>query len=447
MGFPDYLEAGQRARLLPVVSESNKENRLIGPVLGALPLIPELSKELLGQLGVKIGTRSKVSCFTEVVFKKTKDMVDNSSRPDGLIVVDNGRTQWRCLVEAKFGNNKIGQSQLERYLEIANKEPQIDAVLTVSNEFAATPSHSPVSISSKLKRKCDLFHLSWSAIATTVDLLLANDEIKDPDRALVLHELHEYLRHPASSIAGFTQMNKEWKDVVKALVSGARLPKNDVGVLGVVSSWHEEQKDMCLILSRLVKRSVTLKLPRAHLDSSAEWQKATTDTLLSANRLTASIAVPDAAGSLDVEAVLSRRTVTFGMRVKLPEDIKSTKARVNWLMKQLKLATDPRFYVRLNFPGRREAAMLELTAIREDPDILTAHKDLACTTADVLLVDDQGGKFAGSKTFIEQLENSLLVFYENAVANVRNWQPSAPKPVKVPERELEADDQGPEEKS
>lgn len=430
MTIPDYLEMGQRARLLPVVSESNKENRLIGPVLGALPIIPELAKEMLGQLGVRIGTRSTVRCYTEVVFKKTKDLVDNKSRPDGLIVVDSGRSQWRCLVEAKFGGAKIEQEQLERYLEIANREPTIDAVLTVSNEFAATPRHSPISVSAKLTKKCDLFHLSWSSIATTVDLLLSNEAIDDPDRALVLEELHEYLRHPASSISGFTQMNKEWKDVVKSLVSGAPLSKKDTGVLGVVSSWHQEQKDMCLILSRLVKRSVTLKLPKAHLDSVSAWEVSTTETLLNANRLNTSILVPDAAGQLDVEAVLSRRTVTFGMRVKLPEDKKSSKARVNWLLRQLKDAVDPRLYIRMNFPGRRDPAMLELAALRADPDLLDKHNNIACTTADVLLVDDQGGKFSGSKTFIEQTENALIVFYEQAVVTLKNWQPSAPKPVK-----------------
>src|SRR3546814_7319329 len=65
-----------------------------------------------------LGTRSKLGCYTEVVFRGAPDQAKD--RPDGLMVLETGggRT-WRCLVEAKIGKAEIEAEQVERYLTIA----------------------------------------------------------------------------------------------------------------------------------------------------------------------------------------------------------------------------------------------------------------------------------------------------------------------------------------
>lgn len=101
-GLPDFLVSGEKARLIPVGKESNKERNVASVFLSAISAVDEFGKELLKEIGAPINSRSKIHCYTEVVFKEkiqtTKD------RPDGLIVVEYGKTFWMALVEAKIGN-------------------------------------------------------------------------------------------------------------------------------------------------------------------------------------------------------------------------------------------------------------------------------------------------------------------------------------------------------
>lgn len=103
--------------------------------------VEELGATLLGTVGQKIGKMAVISTFTEVVFKGQK--TDINDRPGGLIIVKIGKREWRALVEAKVGNSKLDEAQIERYRTIA-KNHGIDCVITLSNQFATSPLHHPL---------------------------------------------------------------------------------------------------------------------------------------------------------------------------------------------------------------------------------------------------------------------------------------------------------------
>jgi hypothetical protein len=424
---PDFLKSGEAARLIPVVAESNRENRLLSPVMASLVIVPEFANAVLGRLGVRTGIRTMVQAFTEVVFHGDNFEHD---RPDGLLIVDTGRREYKILIEAKAKNADLDVEQVTRYLELA-RATAIDAVLTISNQFTATPRHSPVQVSGRLLRKVALFHVSWSSLATSVDLLVGNDAIKDADQALVLRELQRYLSHDSAGISGFTQMNREWREVVKAVSAGAHLRKSDEGLLNTVLAWHQEQRDMCLILSRHLQTPVGLKLSKRHREFAEEWVKATIAELLDTRCLSAVIDVPDAAASIQISISLARKTITLSMQTRAPLDRKSTRARTNWLLRQIPHAEDPRLQIRLHYPGRKAPTDFELAALREKPDLVDGDTDNAANNLEVRLFDDLGGRFSGSKTFIEAAESDLITFYDQIVVGIKPWQPAAPKPVKT----------------
>ncbi|WP_321831045.1 hypothetical protein [Thalassovita sp.] len=141
MERPDYLIQGERARLFPVLSNTSKEGRTTSIVLACLSRVNELGASLLATLGQRIGVRSKVTCFTEVVFANEANAP--KERPDGLIVVRTGSREWRALVEAKVGNAALSIEQVENYRRIA-KENGIDCVITISNQFATTAQNHPL---------------------------------------------------------------------------------------------------------------------------------------------------------------------------------------------------------------------------------------------------------------------------------------------------------------
>lgn len=81
-------------------------------------------------------------------------------RPDGLIIINTGRSQWKALVEAKIGKAELDAEQIKDYLALAKKY-KIDAVITLSNQYSAIPSHHPIQFKKSDLKGVDLYHFSW----------------------------------------------------------------------------------------------------------------------------------------------------------------------------------------------------------------------------------------------------------------------------------------------
>ena len=187
MKLPNYLKSGDVARLFPVISETGKEQRAASIFLSVLSAVPPFANAFLSQISQRIGPRSAINTFTEVVFNDEKN-IGGIDRPDGLIEITSGKRQWKALLETKIGNNKLEKDQLERYLRLA-RDNSIDAVITISNEFAAIPTHHPISIQKNLMRKVDFFHFSWSSILTEAVLLHDTSALTDIEQAFLVREL------------------------------------------------------------------------------------------------------------------------------------------------------------------------------------------------------------------------------------------------------------------
>lgn len=89
--LPAILKSGEPARLIPTVAETSKEARAASIFIATLAAVPDYAAILLGELDVRIGARSRLNCFTEVT---TLTPTDVGLRPDGLIVVRNGKQEW-----------------------------------------------------------------------------------------------------------------------------------------------------------------------------------------------------------------------------------------------------------------------------------------------------------------------------------------------------------------
>ncbi len=75
--LPEYLAQGEAARLFPVLSTTSKEGRTTSIVLACLAKVDEFGKELLGSVGQRIGGRSNIQTYTEVVFAKSSRQLKN----------------------------------------------------------------------------------------------------------------------------------------------------------------------------------------------------------------------------------------------------------------------------------------------------------------------------------------------------------------------------------
>ena len=232
--------------------------------LACFAAVDDLARTLLATLGLRLGVRSRVQAFAEVVLDNVPDDAAGR-RPDGLIVVRTGRRYWTALVEAKVRRAKLDAEQMEAYLQLA-KANGIDALVTISNDFAAVPNHHPVRIiSQRARRGVDLYHWSWTSILTQAKVLLADTEsVEDVEQRFLMNELVRFLDHPSTGVMRFDRMDGNWKGLVDSVIAGASLQANSDEVTHTVANWHQECRDLALKLMVHVSSSVSIKLPRAY---------------------------------------------------------------------------------------------------------------------------------------------------------------------------------------
>lgn len=423
--LPDYLAQGEAARLFPVLSTTSKEGRTTSIVLACMVQIEELGAALLQSVGQKRGKRASIRAFTEVVFKNQSKAIKD--RPDGLLVLKVGSREWRALVETKVGSNPLEADQVERYRILA-KENNVDCVITISNQFATTPSAHPVEEVRKSRSKIPVYHWSWMHVVTTAELLVRNEEVADSDQLLLLNELRRFLNHESAGVQGFHRMPREWGDLNKLVSSGGVIPVRSPEAQVVVDAWHQETRDLSLILSRLVETSVSEKLPRKHINDPTQRKKDELLRLREEHQLQCTLDIPDAAAPIEITADLKRRCVDVGMSIRAPEDKKSTRARLNWLLRQIKVENLEDLYIRLLWPGASDPTQHLVSDLREDIAICEDGKDHLVTHGfHVFLSKRLGARFTQQANFISDLEEVVPLFYGKVGANLSVWKKPAPR--------------------
>ena len=427
--LPEFLATGEQARLIPVGSEGKKEGRATSVLLANLSAVHEFAQVMFGAVGLRIGSRANIEVFTEIVFKDKDD--SKKLRPDGLIIVNTGRSQWKALVEAKIGNAELDEQQIKDYL---------------SNQYSAIPSHHPISFKKSDLKGVGLFHFSWMYILTEAILLLKSMSVDDEDQRFLLNEMVRYYDHDSVGVSEFTSMNKEWKDITTAVRSGSTLSKTSDDVQNTVISWHQEARDLCLIMSRTLAVPVSLRLNRKHTNDPVARVKKDCEDLVKTLALTCELDIPNAVSPLKVTADLQRRTLDCSMSLNAPKDKQRASSRLNWLLRQLKQTDVEDVFIRAYTMGRGNNPQVKLSEVRENPDALLVIEgnQIQPVAFDVILSRDLAGKFSGRNTFIQAVEETVKQFYIAAGQCLEAWTPPAPKVKKIQSEDIHEVDE-PEE--
>ena len=425
---------GQRAALFPALSEGSREKRAVSILLACMEQVPELGTSLLRGQGAPLGKRSTLRAWTEAgpIGKKGAD------RPDGRIEVTSSRGQnWVALLEAKIGKATLESAQIEAYLAEA-RVAGASALITVSNDFAVLPTHHPT-YGGKSVRGVTLLHWSWSSILTKCRLLTDGGEIEDPDHRWLIEHLVRFLDHPSAGVTRFDRMPPVWKEITEAVGAGAVIDKASDAALAVGAAWIQETRDLGLQLTDLLHQPVLVKLTRAEREDPVAFMGRALDGLCGEQALEVEYVIPDGVSSLAVRADLRSKSLASSMTIGAPEDRKTARARVTWLLRQLGKTHEEGVHVRAVY-GRRQDVQAALARVREDPAVLCKDDPRICPTRfEVRLVTPLGRKMDGQKTFVQALERHVPEFYTQVGQHLRPWVPRAPAVDGRQEREQEDD--------
>ena len=418
------LKHGSPARLFPVVPDGSKEQRTLSIVLATTVSVRPFAAKLLDSLGVRLGKRSKISCFTEVTL--TNEVKSLKDRPDALIIVETGKNSWSALVEAKVGKQKVETEQLERYIELARIN-NIDAVITVSNELSPDPTINPTELSKALPKKIGLFHLSWAAILTQSFLLASSkeDPFENDDELFLVSELIRYLEHTYSGRIPLDQMNKDWPKLVSDIQSGHPLNPKSPEISEMITIWHQEARDVALIMTRQLGEPVSTVVARRSIQNRAGWIEGDAKQFCNDKLLGFELDVPNAASKISVEADFRRRSIRSYMKLSAPTDRKSNGARLNWLLKQLNKSDLSKIIITCITHGRAH----NFGAMAHEIDPLSYEiKELnEIVSFQVEMSADLGKYFNSRKKFVEYLEQHVPYFYKNVAEHLKGFVASPPK--------------------
>ena len=430
----DIIKLSHQARLIPVVADSKKEERATSILLAAFSVVPPFAHNILGDTGARIGKRAEIKCFTEVAFP-IKDS-DSSARPDGLIVITQGNKVWSALVESKIGNSDLTCEQVETYLDIA-KANGIDAVITISNQYASDPQHHPVKVSKVKVRSVGLFHFSWTSILSRAYVISESKAIEDPEQAFIMKEIVRYYSHDSSGVSAFTKLHGDWKNACETIHNQGSLTKTSDIVQNSVLSWIQLGKYLSLKLSMLTQSTVNIVLSKRWKSSYADYFQDTCDELIKTQSLTVQLNIPNTASPISIHADFTRKTITFCMTVKPPQDKTRPTAALNWLTRQFKGKDQESLLVRANW-GRKVIMTSPLDVCTTCPEMIipSGTKSLPISL-DVAMILELNARFKGTKTLVDEIERHLPDYYEKVGRHLTKW---APKPPQITPMKEEKED-------
>lgn len=425
--FDSFVQNGQiklqEAKLIPIL-KTGDEMALTSIFLSTIRLVKEYRDGIFKN--IKLSRTGRAYYYTESSFPDI-----SSSRIDGLIiVVAKGIISDAVFFEMKNKNNGIDKKQIEDYLSIS-KSLKVNKLVTISNEFVADSSHSPIKV--KVPKSISLFHFSWTYLITKGRLLLFNNDIKieDNDQVEIMFEALKYFENPASGICGYIQMKAGWKELAENIRQQKKLKQADEYIEEAVLSWYEEEKDMALLLSR--KLGVLVKSSSKNKDSVKKDIK----KVIKDNSLSGELVIKNSVSDIKFLAEFERRIVSMSVKLTPPLN-KGNKARITWIGKQLENCKKKNEYL---FSKLEKEIFIEADIKYAKDDIkkklseldqlieLTKEKEIQGFK--ITLDRGFGANFSSVKKFIVLIEIMILEYYEGVVQHVSTWNQPTPKIVQT----------------
>ena len=251
---------GHEVRLFPSVhisSTREAELRAASSLLAMVRAVSEFGRIVVRAAG---GPGGRIACYAEVSFKRG-DPPLKTVRPDGIIRVVRGNTQWSALVEVKVGDSPLDPEQIDIYHKLAGEEG-VDALVTISNQAALPNGRPPVALDGRRLRRVPVVHLSWERLLAEARLLSNQKEVEDPDQHWMLDEWIKYVAAEESRIIDPPSLGVYWSVVLQA-AKEQKLSAVSSQLTDVTEHWDAFLKKLALRLRAKMGADVQRRTSRA----------------------------------------------------------------------------------------------------------------------------------------------------------------------------------------
>ncbi|MCS5597953.1 MAG: hypothetical protein NZ828_11945 [Alphaproteobacteria bacterium] len=439
--LPANIEANV-ARLIPVGAMSQFERRATSSLLATFMGVPEYAQHMFGMLdskACKLNTRSEIKCYTEIAFKNEDEKrlkKNKSDRPDGLIVIKNGKKTWTAFIEAKIKNNKLDAEQVERYLDLARNN-NIDAVITISNEYANLPSHHPVKVSGHKTKSVELHHWSWHSILT--EAAMHTDDCKDEKdvdditKRFILNEFVRFLDHDSTGVMDAMTMSKGWS----AIFTEGGLDRKTDDVESAVGSWHNLTRELSLRLSREIMVDAVQFVPNKYKNNKngyAEKLKDDVNDLIGpVGVLSARYNVRDAASPMYIDVNVREKYIAFTAKLKPSNDVKTAQGAIGWFIRELKKIklkniSEDSVWVKACYAGKNTDRSKPIKEVNQKGYVAIneSNKSIPHTLEVYVKLDLKQSEMKGVSKFPEIIRSNAEWFYSEILENLQKAQNKAP---------------------
>ena len=417
----------QEARLIPLL-KTGDEGALTSIFLSSVKLVKEYRESIFKK--IKFPKGGKAYYLREVAFPNIDvPKVDETCRFDGMIIVVVSKKIKDVVVfEMKNKNNPLEEKTIEKYIKTL-KHIGVTKLVTVTNDFVSNSTQSPLKLDKGLLKSFNLYHFSWTYLMTLGQILLFKNEtnIEDEDQVEIMKEALHYIEAPESGVSGYHKMKDGWKTTVKDIADRKTVKIGSVEVVEAIESWHEEERDMALLLSR--KLGVFVKsTPRSVKSINDDAKRLQSDSELFGN-----LSIKDSVSDIKIKLDFEVKSVSMSVKITPPQD-KGSKARVSWIRKQLEnahkknedtfnaIADD--LFVDTNVKHARRDVRVSISDIDE---ILDEANGREIQSFNVVYMSKFKDKFSSNKGFITKIESMVLEYYAGIVQHLTNWDRPAPK--------------------
>ena len=431
MVHSDRLE-GHEVRLFPsahISSTREAELRATASLLAMVRAVSEFGRIVVRAAG---GPAGRISCYTEASFE-TGTSPTRIVRPDGIIRVIRGKTQWSALVEVKVGDNLLDAGQVDTYHKLAG-EGGFDALVTISNQASLPNGRPPVELDRRRLRKVPVVHLSWERLLAEAQVLSTKKEIKDSDQHWMLDEWIKYITDDESRIIAPPSLGAHWGIVLQA-AREHKLSTVPNQLTDVTEHWDAFLKKLAFRLRAKMGADVQRRTSRADVKDPGKRTKQMCAEALDSGILTGALKVRDAIGDIRLELMLQGKVVRYSVRFPAPSEGR-TKTRLNWLLRKLPIDDLPKgLQVRVEWNRRGLYTEAPIDALQDGPMPIMTGPDHAAISTDAeprffVLSWTMGlatGRGRAGARVLASITDGVERFYRQAMEGLVPYVPKAPR--------------------